>query len=223
MKNNLKNDRENILSRLRKTSKVQTEYPQVSASLERKKITQNMKVMKLKSMMESSRTEVHLCRENSWYKVLSSVTKEKKIDKMLYGVNSPLGQRLLETSQLKSLPMPELVVYKKPVEESKELLFEIGSAITSTLGGIAETGSLILWPSPDEPRLMSLIPPIHIAVLHARSIHSTFLEAMMNEGWDSKMPTNALLISGPSKTADIEQTLVYGVHGCKELVVLLIQ
>jgi len=60
MKNNLKNDRENILSRLRKTSKVQTGYPQVSASLERKKITQNMKVMKLKSMMESSRTEVHL-------------------------------------------------------------------------------------------------------------------------------------------------------------------
>jgi L-lactate dehydrogenase complex protein LldG len=50
---------------------------------------------------------------------------------------------------------------------------------------------------------------------------------MTTENWNSEMPSNALLISGPSKTADIEQTtlLVYGVHhGCnKELVVLLIQ
>ena len=41
--------------------------------------------------------------------------------------------------------------------------------------------------------------------------------------WSDKMPTNALLISGPSKSADIEQTLAYGVHGPKELVVLLIR
>ena len=37
------------------------------------------------------------------------------------------------------------------------------------------------------------------------------------------MPTNALLISGPSKTADIQQTLAYGAHGPKELVLLLLQ
>jgi len=40
--------------------------------------------------------------------------------------------------------------------------------------------------------------------------------------WASQMPTNALLISGPSKSADIEQTLAYGVHGPKELVVIII-
>jgi len=116
-----------------------------------------------------------------------------------------------------------LLDYNKPIEECKDLLFEIDSSITSTIGGIAETGSLIIWPSQDEPRLMSLIPPIHIAVLHANTIHINFIEAMSKDNWIKKMPTNVLLISGPSKTADIEQTLVYGIHGCKELIVLLIQ
>lgn len=223
MKSNSRNDRENILSRLRETTKSQPEFSQVEVNVVRKKFSQNVKVMKLKSMMEDVHTEVHLCDENSWTNVLSSVTKEKKIEKMLFGSNSSVGQRLLEESQLRSASLPKLLDYKKPLEESKDLLFKIDSAITSTRGGIAETGSLILWPSPEEPRLMSLIPPIHIAVLHAETIHNTFWDAMTNECWDSKMPSNVLLISGPSKTADIEQTLVYGVHGCKELVVLLIQ
>jgi len=44
---------------------------------------------------------------------------------------------------------------------------------------------------------------------------------MENECWIENMPSNALLISGPSKTADIELTLAFGVHGPKELVVLI--
>jgi L-lactate dehydrogenase complex protein LldG len=48
-------------------------------------------------------------------------------------------------------------------------------------------------------------------------MHSAFTK----EGWSNGMPTNALLISGPSKTADIQQTLAYGAHGPRELVVLL--
>ena len=223
MKNNSTNERENILSRLRKASIVHPDFSRVDAYVVRKKLSQRLRVMKLKSMMEAVHTEVHLCDENSWPNVLSSVTKEKKIEKMLYGSNSPIGQRLLEESQLRSVSLPLLLDYKKPLEESKDLLFDIDSAITSTRGGIAETGSLILWPSPEEPRLMSLIPPIHIAVLHAKTIYNTFWDAMTKEFWDSKMPSNVLLISGPSKTADIEQTLVYGVHGCKELIILLIQ
>jgi len=69
---------------------------------------------------------------------------------------------------------------------------------------------------------MSLIPPIHLAILYV-NIYNTFWEAVNTEKWNSSMPTNALLISEPSKTADIEQTLVYGVHSSKELVVLLIK
>ena len=41
--------------------------------------------------------------------------------------------------------------------------------ITSSRGGIADTGAVVLWPTPEEPRLMSLVPPVHVAVLHADS------------------------------------------------------
>ena len=181
------------------------------------------KVLRLKSMMEAVHTEVHLCGVNTWKKTLCSVLEQKQIRKILYGVKTGLAQELGKLKQESPEMIPELIDYKDPIEESKDLLFEIDAAITTTRGGIAETGSLILWPTPDEPRLMSLVPPIHIAVLYASDIYSTFREAMISEDWSSEMPTNALLISGPSKTADIEQTLVYGIHGCKELVVFVLK
>ena len=181
------------------------------------------KVLRLKSMMEAVHTEVHLCGGSTWRKTLCSVLEQKKIRNILYGAKTGLAQELRKLKQKSTEMMPELIDYKDPIEKSKDLLFEIDAAITTTRGGIADTGSLILWPTPEEPRLMSLVPPIHIAVLNSSQIYSTFREAMISENWVSRMPTNALLISGPSKTADIEQTLVYGIHGCKELVVLLLQ
>ena len=221
--NNSAAAREKILSSLRRFTGVPEKYPRNVSVMERKSWTQAEKVVQLKSMMEAVHTEVRICTENTWGSSLCSVVQEKEIGQLLYGSKTELGQHLREMCQRTPDTMPELVDYEQPIEETKDLLFGIDAAITTTRGGIAETGSLILWPTPDEPRLMSLIPPIHIALLHADTIHNTFWEAMTTEKWNSGMPPNALLISGPSKTADIEQTLVYGVHGCKELVVLLIQ
>jgi L-lactate dehydrogenase complex protein LldG len=109
------------------------------------------------------------------------------------------------------------------VEELKGALFtDIDAGFTAVRSAIAETGSLVLWPSPEEPRLLSLVPPLHVALLSSATIRETFLETIREEGWARRMPANALLISGPSKTADIEQTLAYGVHGPKRLVVVLV-
>ena len=221
--------RNNILTRLQQTTGVLQKdsrnfnFHEGSSFDEGKRWSAEEKVLRLKSMMEAVHTEVHLCVENTWIKNLCSILEQKQINKILYGAKTSLAQELGNLKQESSEMMPELIDYKDPIEESKDLLFEIDAAITTTRGGIAETGSLILWPTPDEPRLMSLVPPVHIAVLYASEIYSTFREAMISENWSSEMPTNALLISGPSKTADIEQTLVYGIHGCKELVVLVIQ
>ena len=68
---------------------------------------------------------------------------------------------------------------------------------------------------------MSLVPSVHFVLLDVATIHADLHSAITNEGWKDGLPTNALLICGPSKTADIQQTLAYGAHGPRELVVLL--
>ena len=221
--NNKSTAREKILFNLRKSSFVPNIKSHDYPVMDNKLWSLEEKVEQLKIKMEADHSEVLLCSKNSWGEIFRSVVKEKNIEKILCGINTDLDQSLREMYKNTPDLIPKLVNYEKPIEDSKEIVFDIDAAITTTRGGIAETGSLIIWPTPEEPRLMSLIPPIHIAVLYADTIYNTFMEAMTTEKWNFGMPSNALLISGPSKTADIEQTLVYGVHGCKELVVILIQ
>ena len=186
--------------------------------------TTEEKISRLKSRMEAVHAEVHCCSDRKFDTVFRRVVDEKSIGSLLCAKNTLLGGRILSLKQSYPEKLPELVNYDESIESMKQRIFSIDASITETLGGIAETGSLILWPSREEPRLMSLIPPVHLAVLQAEKIYNTFSEAIDEGRWTEKgMPTNALLISGPSKTADIEQTLVYGVHGPKQLVVFIIQ
>ena len=107
---------------------------------------------------------------------------------------------------------------------SAELFGQVDASFTTTFGAIAETGSLVLWPDQHEPRLMSLVPLVHIALLEANSIEDTFLSFMRTHQWVQRgMPSNALLISGPSKTADIEQTIQLGAHGPRRLHILIVK
>ena len=70
---------------------------------------------------------------------------------------------------------------------------------------------------------MSLLPPVHVALVRQGDIVDNLAGLIRAQDWASRMPTNAVLVSGPSKTADIEQTLAYGVHGPKELIVLVVR
>ena len=106
----------------------------------------------------------------------------------------------------------------------KDELFDACQAgITHCAGAIADTGTLVLLPDSGEPRTLSLVPPCHIALLAASTIADN-LAGLVDAGrWQQAMPTNLLLVSGPSKTADIQQTLAYGAHGPSRLLVVLVE
>jgi L-lactate dehydrogenase complex protein LldG len=174
----------------------------------------------LRTALEAAHTEVHAVTPANWTAKLLQLCAEKQLHSLLIGNNTQHGAAL-ETC---AAPALNILRYEKPIAAWQDHLFDgVDASLTLARSAIADTGSLILWPSPSEPRLMSLVPAVHFVLLDERSVHANFHEAMTTEGWTGGMPTNALLISGPSKTADIQQTLAYGAHGPKELVLLLIQ
>ncbi|RBW48515.1 lactate utilization protein C [Marinobacter sp. F3R11] len=216
------NSRDTILQRLRERSGGKLHRPDCDFSvLERPSSSVAERVEQFQRTIESVHGEVHRCTPESWVAQLAGILSSRGARNLLIPAAHQIGHALRDSGQD---DLPELLIYDEPVVSWQAHLFNnVDASITSTRGGIAETGSLILWPTPDEPRLMSLVPPIHVAVLKASELYTTFHEAMRVQNWMSGMPTNALLISGPSKTADIEQTLAYGVHGPKELIVLVIE
>lgn len=93
---------------------------------------------------------------------------------------------------------------------------------TATVGvtwaevAIAETGSLVVCAGPNRSRLASLTPPVHIALIKNDAIVPHLEDAMVTFAQDR----TAVIITGPSRTADIEGVLVRGVHGPGELIVV---
>ncbi len=95
-----------------------------------------------------------------------------------------------------------------------EVLFSADVGITGVCAAIAETGSLVLRAGPQAPRMTSLTPPVHVALLASGQIVADLLDwASSHEPGKQPTGTYEVLITGPSKTADIELNLVTGVHG----------
>jgi L-lactate dehydrogenase complex protein LldG len=176
---------------------------------------------RFKAMLEASHADVHEVDDDTWPQRLQAILANKGVARMLYAPTTEAGAKLADAWA--GGAAPQLVPYDQTVEHMKPVLVhEVDAALTTAKGGIAQTGSLILWPTPDEPRLMSLLPPIHVVLVREADLTDSLAQTIAAQGWSSGMPTNVVLVSGPSKTADIEQTLAYGVHGPKELIVLLV-
>ncbi|WP_129630787.1 LutC/YkgG family protein [Candidatus Oscillochloris fontis] len=99
--------------------------------------------------------------------------------------------------------------------------------ISGVEAGIAESGSLVLRHGPGRPRLASLLAPCHIAILRRSQLVRGLGEALalLRNRYDEAIFTttsNLTLITGPSRTADIEMTLSLGIHGPPEVHVILV-
>ncbi|OHX11421.1 LutC/YkgG family protein [Chromobacterium sphagni] len=170
------------------------------------------------AMMRAVKTEILWARADDWPRQLASWLAAHPQASLLLS-DTPHG-RAAAAALHGMAAAPALRWFEQAVDGWKAELFDIAAAFTGVRCGIAATGTLVLWPDEREPRTMSLVPPLHIALFDTSTLYPDFYSALSSQRWQDGMPTNALLISGPSKTADIQQTLAYGAHGPRELLVL---
>ena len=104
---------------------------------------------------------------------------------------------------------------------SAKEIFEFDVGITTAQAAIADTGTLVLDAAHERHRLISLVPPVHIAIVNASSIFQTLAEALAFIHQKGNISHAVTFITGPSRTADIELTLAIGVHGPQELYVIV--
>ena len=98
-------------------------------------------------------------------------------------------------------------------EELRELCATVDVGITSADYALADTGTLVMLSSPQEARMISLLPPAHIAIVPRGRILTGLDELFSLLPNPAESTSSMVLITGPSRTADIEQILVRGVHG----------
>ncbi len=139
-----------------------------------------------------------------------AVSDAEKIDKMIGGdivdVLNALGQ-----------------VMRTP-EMSEDELYDAEVGITGADLAIAETGSLVLRANDQMQRTASLVTSIHIAIIQREQIVPDLMDfnAAISKVYGGRLPGAITIITGPSKTADIEMNLVVGVHGPSQVHVIVL-
>ena len=96
-------------------------------------------------------------------------------------------------------------------------------SVTGAYAAVAETGSLVLLSSPDSPTTLNFLPDDHVIVLRESQIVPHIEDVWVRMRSDKQaMPRTVNFITGPSKTADVEQTIQEGAHGPRRLHVILV-
>ena len=144
------------------------------------------------------------------------------IAEFLKAENLPAEIRMAPDEELEALPwqdQPMLTVTRGAAREPDAV------SVTGALAGIAETGTLMLHSGPGGPSSLNFLPETHVVVLPAARVVGSY-----EDGWDllrqrfgnGTMPRTVNFITGPSRSADIEQTIQLGAHGPRRLHIVLV-
>jgi L-lactate dehydrogenase complex protein LldG len=145
---------------------------------------------------------------------------EAEITQAVRRILTDLGARRIAISDA---PVLERLIRVADLEVAPNAsdIFEFDVGITTAQAAIAETGTLVLDGARERHRLVSLVPPVHIAIVDASLIFYTLGEALAFVRRNGEISPAVTFITGPSRTADIELTLAIGVHGPQELYVIV--
>lgn len=183
----------------------------------------SMQVERLVLTLTNAMAEVHRTTAAELPTALMAVIREKGLQRLA------VGREILDTAGWCSASgggirsVCEVHAVQEVHASQADLFHTVDAGLTRSHAAIAETGTVVLWSGPASPRLLSLVPPVHIVIVEAQRVFATLFDLMHQEDWAQGLPTNVVLVSSPSKTADIQQTLAYGAHGPKQLIVMLVE
>lgn len=173
----------------------------------------------MEQAMTASHAEVWRADEASWPAQLARRLERHGVRRLLLDPAGREGAALARALPASVAALP----FGQPIEHWKgELFHSVDAGFTVARSGIAATGTLVLAPDAATPRTVSLVPPLHVALVYADTLHADLHAAVRFERWGDGMPTNLVLVSGPSKTSDIQQTLAYGAHGPRWMWVIIV-
>jgi L-lactate utilization protein LutC len=141
------------------------------------------------------------------FEKLAAFLRENQCAKIALPV-SPLLDRLDLVGQLKAAGFEA----KRWDAMTLDEVYDYDAGVTDVTYAVAETGSLVIRSSAGHGRAVSLVPPVHVAVLEPKNFVPDLVDLFERLAKDGD-PTSVTIITGPSKTSDIEMTLVTGVHG----------
>jgi L-lactate dehydrogenase complex protein LldG len=98
----------------------------------------------------------------------------------------------------------------------------VAIGLTGAVAGIADTGGVVVTSGPGRGRLVSLLPPVHVALLRRGRVFASLPALLRAMPGLAGQCSNLVVIAGPSRTADIEMTLTLGMHGPKAVHVILL-
>lgn len=104
----------------------------------------------------------------------------------------------------------------------REGLAQCQVSLTEAEWAIADTGTVCLLLDARQPRACYLLPEVHVAVCRSNALLPTLSDALLRLGDREKLPTACVFITGPSRTADIEKTIVIPAHGPQRLIAVLL-
>jgi L-lactate utilization protein LutC len=159
--------------------------------------------------------------------IMDILLKEYKASSVAFSSDELLSKtgliKALKESELGIIDPPNADMSSDDVEKLKYTLAGVDVGITSAVGISAETGTLLIPPHDLDERSVSLLPISHLAVIKKDMIYNDVSELMKKwQTGDFKKDGSAVMVTGPSRTADIEKELVLGIHGPQKVGVVVL-
>lgn len=204
--------KENILARIREALKTPTERPIIKPSFATEIYTRNTELPEVIFAETFTRNngEFFFCENLKLFIAnLKIFLKEKQIHNLF--IQEKFIQEILKVNHIS-------------YQDDMQNLEDVEASITLCENLVARTGSILVSSKQLAGRSLTVFPPIHIVLAFTSQLVNDIQDAlgMIKEKYIDDFPSMISFITGPSRTADIEKTLVLGAHGPKELILFLV-